>query len=230
MATVIPNHIAIIMDGNGRWAKNKGLPRIAGHREGAKAVERVVYASLKRGIRYLSLFAFSTENWKRPEQEVKGLMDILKLYFLTKIEKLSWAGVKIRFGGRWWELSSDVVDLIKRAMEITEHNDKLHLIIYLNYGSRREILDAINSIIAKEASPIISEECLRPYLYLPDIPDPDLLIRTSGEKRISNFLLWQIAYTELYFTETLWPDFGENDLDAAIAEYNRRERRFGGLA
>lgn len=229
MATLIPNHVAIIMDGNGRWAKSKGLPRIAGHREGAKAVERVVYASLKRGIKYLSLFAFSTENWKRPEQEVKSLMNILKLYFLTKIEKLKWAGVRIRFGGRWWELSPDLVSLIRRAMEVTEHNDKLHLIIYLNYGGRREMLDAVNSIIAKEGFPVMTEESLRSYLYLPDVPDPDLLIRTSGEKRISNFLLWQIAYTELYFTDTLWPDFGEDDLDAAIAEYNKRERRFGGL-
>ncbi|MCS7233187.1 MAG: polyprenyl diphosphate synthase [Synergistetes bacterium] len=226
---MIPAHIAIIMDGNGRWAKFRGLPRIAGHKEGAKAVERVVYASLKRGIKYLSLFAFSTENWKRPRLEIDSLMSILKIYFLTKIEKLKWAGVKIRFGGRWWELSSDIVELIKRAMEITESNKELHLIIYLNYGGRREIIDAINSMILSKSPSLVSEEDLRPYLYVPDVPEPDLLIRTSGEKRISNFLLWQIAYTELYFTETLWPDFGEDDLDAAIADYNRRERRFGGI-
>ncbi|KUK13605.1 MAG: di-trans,poly-cis-decaprenylcistransferase [Synergistetes bacterium] len=229
LATLVPFHVAIIMDGNGRWAKKRGLPRIAGHREGAKAVERVIYASLKRGIRYLSLFAFSTENWKRPEPEVYGLMNILKVYFLTKIEILKWAGVRIRFGGRWWELQTDLVNLIEKAIKSTEKNKKLDVIVYLNYGGRQEILDAVASIISQGNGSLLSEETFRSHLYMPDVPDPDLLIRTSGEKRISNFLLWQLAYTELYFSETLWPDFGEEELDSAIAEYNRRERRFGGV-
>lgn len=229
MATLIPVHLAIIMDGNGRWAERRGLPRIAGHREGAKAVERVVFASIKRGIKYLSLYAFSTENWKRPEAEVRGLMSILKLYFLMKIDRLKWAGVRVRVGGRWKELPQDVVKIIELAVDETKANDKLHLIVYLNYGGRREIVDAVNSILG-DGKRMVDEESFRSFLYIPDVPDPDLVIRTSGEKRVSNFLLWQIAYAELYFTETLWPDFGEDDLDAAIADYNKRKRRFGGLA
>ncbi len=229
MATLIPVHLAIIMDGNGRWAERRGLPRIAGHREGAKAVERVVFASIKRGIKYLSLYAFSTENWKRPEAEVRGLMNILKLYFLMKIDRLKWAGVRVRVGGRWKELPQDVVKIIELAVDETKANDKLHLIVYLNYGGRREIVDAVNSILG-DGKRMVDEESFRSFLYIPDVPDPDLVIRTSGEKRVSNFLLWQIAYAELYFTETLWPDFGEDDLDAAIADYNKRKRRFGGLA
>jgi len=217
------------MDGNGRWAERRGLPRIAGHREGAKAVERVVFASIKRGIKYLSLYAFSTENWKRPEAEVRGLMSILKLYFLMKIDRLKWAGVRVRVGGRWKELPQDVVKIIELAVDETKANDKLHLIVYLNYGGRREIVDAVNSILG-DGKRMVDEESFRSFLYIPDVPDPDLVIRTSGEKRVSNFLLWQIAYAELYFTETLWPDFGEDDLDAAIADYNKRKRRFGGLA
>jgi len=217
------------MDGNGRWAERRGLPRIAGHREGAKAVERVVFASIKRGIKYLSLYAFSTENWKRPEAEVRGLMNILKLYFLMKIDRLKWAGVRVRVGGRWKELPQDVVKIIELAVDETKANDKLHLIVYLNYGGRREIVDAVNSILG-DGKRMVDEESFRSFLYIPDVPDPDLVIRTSGEKRVSNFLLWQIAYAELYFTETLWPDFGEDDLDAAIADYNKRKRRFGGLA
>jgi len=185
--------------------------------------------SIKRGIKYLSLYAFSTENWKRPEAEVRGLMNILKLYFLMKIDRLKWAGVRVRVGGRWKELPQDVVKIIELAVDETKANDKLHLIVYLNYGGRREIVDAVNSILG-DGKRMVDEESFRSFLYIPDVPDPDLVIRTSGEKRVSNFLLWQIAYAELYFTETLWPDFGEDDLDAAIADYNKRKRRFGGLA
>lgn len=229
MATLIPEHVAIIMDGNGRWAQSKGLPRIAGHWEGAKTVERITLASIKRGIKYLSLYAFSTENWKRPEPEVSGLMRILQIYFLTKLEKLKWVGVRLRAAGRWRELPPEVVHLIEIAVEETRKNDKLHLILHLNYGGRREIVDAVNSLISKPI-PNVDEETFKGFLYLPDVPDPDLVIRTSGEKRISNFLLWQIAYAELYFTDVLWPDFSEEDLDRAIADFNRRKRRFGGLS
>ncbi len=229
MATLVPNHLAIIMDGNGRWAQRRGLPRVAGHREGAKAVERVISACLKRGIKYLSLYAFSTENWKRPEAEIRGLMAILRLYFFVKLKKLKWAGVRIRVAGRWWELPYGADKFVKLAIEETVENDKMQVILHLNYGGRREILDAVSALIRRGILDRISEEDFKKFLYVPDVPYPDLLIRTSGEKRISNFLLWQIAYTELYFTDTLWPDFGEDELDMAIAEYNRRKRRFGGL-
>ncbi|MCD6362958.1 MAG: di-trans,poly-cis-decaprenylcistransferase [Synergistetes bacterium] len=217
------------MDGNGRWAQRKGLPRIAGHREGVKAVERVISACLKRDIEYLSLYAFSTENWKRPESEIRGLMTILRLYFLVKLRKLKWAGVRIRVAGRWWELPYGVDRFIKLAMDETKNNTKMQVILHLNYGGRREILDAVNAMIGKEDLGEVTEDIFKSFLYIPDLPYPDLLIRTSGEKRISNFLLWQIAYTELYFTDTLWPDFGEDELDMAIADYNKRKRRFGGL-
>ncbi len=229
VATLVPNHLAIIMDGNGRWAQKRGLPRIAGHREGVKAVERVISACLKRGIKYLSLYAFSTENWKRPEAEIRGLMTILRLYFFIKLKKLKWAGVRIRVAGRWWELPYDADKFVKLAIEETIDNNKMQVILHLNYGGRREILDAVSALIGRVDVDRISEEDFKKFLYIPDVPYPDLLIRTSGEKRISNFLLWQIAYTELYFTDTLWPDFGEDELDMAIAEYNRRKRRFGGL-
>ncbi|GAB6072474.1 isoprenyl transferase [Venenivibrio stagnispumantis] len=220
----IPSHVAIIMDGNGRWAKKRGLPRVFGHREGINAVEKAVKFSKKVGIKYLTLFAFSTENWQRPKEEVEAIMSLFVEYINKEIPFLIENNIKLLFMGR-----RDVADYIKLAMEEAETKTKngkdLTLIIAFNYSGRAEIIDAVNKILKEKKE--ITEEDFKNYLYLPDIPEPDLLIRTSGEKRISNFMLWQLAYTELYFTETLWPDFDEEEFLKALYDYQSRERRFG---
>ena len=221
------NHVGIIMDGNGRWAKSKGLPRIMGHREGVKAVERTLIAAKELSIPCVSLYAFSTENWKRPKTEVLGLMGLLKYYLRIKVEELNKENARIRFAGNLSGLSDDIQEILKDAEEKTKNNDALQLIICFNYGGRQEILDAINKMIAEGVSPPVTEGILRQHLYLPDVPDPDLLIRTSGELRMSNFWLWQGSYSEYYFTEKYWPDFGKPDLEMAVADYYRRERRYG---
>ena len=221
------NHIGIIMDGNRRWARSRGLPAILGHREGVKAVERTLIAAKELGIPFVSLYAFSTENWKRPKAEVLGLMGLLKYYMKLKLDELNRQNARIRFAGNISVLSEDIQEILWDAEQKTTNNDSMQLIICLNYGGRQEILDAVNRMIEKGVSLPVTEDVFRQYLYLPDLPDPDLLIRTSGELRMSNFWLWQGSYSEYYFTDKYWPDFGRPDLEKAIADYYRRERRYG---
>jgi undecaprenyl diphosphate synthase len=228
----LPRHIAIIMDGNGRWAQARGLPRIAGHRRGAEAVRRTVTAAGELGIPYLTLFGFSSENWKRPLAEVDDLMGLLRHYLRGEIAELHRNGVRLRVIGERGRLAPDIVTLIDNAEELTRDNGGVNLTIALSYGGRAEIITAMRTLAAKAAagdlSPaVIDEAVIARHLFTADIPDPDLLIRTSGEQRISNFLLWQCAYSELVFTKRLWPDFGRPDLEEAIADYGGRERRYG---
>ncbi len=230
----VPRHIAIIMDGNGRWAQQRGLPRIYGHRVGVESVREIVRTCASLGVEYLTLYTFSKENWKRPSDEVHTLMSMLRHLLRREVEELNRRNVVIRAIGRIEELPKDVIEELHRAIEITRNNTGLKLYLALSYGGRTEIVDAVRRLAEKiQAGEIqpgeITEDLFRAFLYDPELPDPDLLIRTSGEMRISNFLLWQIAYTELYITPTLWPDFRRKELLQAIEEYNRRERRFGGL-
>jgi undecaprenyl diphosphate synthase len=227
-----PRHIAIIMDGNGRWAQARGLPRIAGHRRGAEAVRRTLTAAGELGIPYLTLFGFSSENWKRPIAEVDDLMGLLRHYLRGEIAELHRNGVRLRVIGERGRLSADIVTLITNAEALTRDNAGVNLTIALSYGGRAEIIAAMRALAAKAAAGAlrpeqIDEATVADHLFTADIPDPDLLIRTSGEQRISNFLLWQCAYAELVFTKTLWPDFGRADLEAAIADYGCRDRRYG---
>ena len=221
------NHIGIIMDGNRRWARSRGLPAILGHREGIKAVERTLIAAKELGIPCVSLYAFSTENWKRPKSEVLGLMGLLKYYLKLKLKELNQENARIRFAGNISALSEDIQEILLDAEQKTRNNDSMQLVVCLNYGGRQEILDAVNKMIGDGVSLPVTEDVFRQYLYLPDLPDPDLLIRTSGEFRLSNFWLWQGSYSEFYFTDKYWPDFGKPDLEMAIADYYRRERRYG---
>ena len=228
----LPQHIAIIMDGNGRWARGRGLPRIAGHRQGAEAVRRTVRAAAELGIPYLTLFGFSSENWKRPVAEVDDLMGLLRHYLRGEIAELHRNNVRLRVIGNRDRLAPDIVTLIANAEALTHDNRGVQLTIALSYGGRDEIVAAVRAIAAKAASGelapgAIDELTISRHLFTTEIPDPDLLIRTSGEQRISNFLLWQCAYSELVFTKTLWPDFGRADLEAAITDYVGRERRYG---
>ncbi|MDD3074810.1 MAG: polyprenyl diphosphate synthase [Eubacteriales bacterium] len=221
------NHIGIIMDGNRRWARSRGLPAILGHREGVKAVERTLLAAKELGIPCVSLYAFSTENWKRPKSEVLGLMGLLKYYLKLKLEELNKENARIRFAGDISALSEDIQEILLDSEQKTRNNDSMQLVVCLNYGGRQEILDAVNKMIGDRVSLPVTEDVFRQYLYLPDLPDPDLIIRTSGEFRLSNFWLWQGSYSEFYFTDKYWPDFGKPDLEMAIADYYRRERRYG---
>ena len=228
----LPRHIAIIMDGNGRWAKARGLPRIAGHRRGAEAVRRTLVAATEIGIPYLTLFGFSSENWKRPFSEVDDLMGLLRHYLRGEIAELHRNGVRLRVIGDLARLSPDIVTLIENAEDLTRKNGAINLTIALSYGGRAEIVAATRIIAAEVAAgrlalDALDEDSIAARLFTADLPDPDLLIRTSGEQRLSNFLLWQCAYAELVFTKTLWPDFGRADLEAAIADYCGRERRYG---
>ena len=228
----VPKHIAIIMDGNGRWAKERGLPRIAGHREGINSVREITRICGEIGVKYLTLFTFSTENWNRPKREVKALMTLLLSTIKKEIKELHKNNVKFSTIGDISILPKSTEKGIKEGIELTFNNSGLNLILALNYGSRQEILSAVNNIISdinKKDIEIdsIDENIFSSYLYTNNCPDPDLLIRTSGELRISNFLLWQIAYAELYFTETLWPDYTKDHLFEAILNYQNRERRFG---
>ena len=228
----LPRHIAIIMDGNGRWAQARGLPRIAGHRQGAEAVRRTVRAAGELGIPYLTLFGFSSENWKRPIEEVGDLMGLLRHYLRGEIAELHKNGVRLRVIGDLARLAPDIVTLIVNAEALTRDNPGVNLTIALSYGGRAEIVAAVRAIAAKAANgglapEAIDETAISRHLFTDGMPDPDLLIRTSGEQRISNFLLWQCAYSELVFTKTLWPDFGQADLVQAIADFGCRERRYG---
>ncbi len=228
-----PTHVAIIMDGNGRWAAARGLPRSLGHRKGADAVREVVKGCREMGIGYLTLYAFSSENWKRPASEVLDLMDLLRLYIRREIDELDRNGVRIRIIGERSRLAPDIVDLVERAESRTAANRGLTLVIALNYGGQNEIVAACRRLAAEAAAGRLNPDDIDAamfarHLETADIPDPDLVIRTSGEQRLSNFLLWQSAYAELAFVDTLWPDFGRPQLAAAVAEFQRRERRYGG--
>jgi len=231
----VPPHIAIIMDGNGRWARARGLPRTAGHKKGAQAVQRTLEAAIDLGVQYLTLFGFSSENWSRPEGEVFDLMGLLRRYLQSETAELHRKNIRIRVIGDRSRFSEDIVALIKGAEEMTAENDGLNLTAALSYGGRQDIATAARAIAEKVAAgeldpATIDEDALGQHLWTHDLPDPDLLIRTSNEQRISNFLLWQCAYTELVFTDLLWPEFGREGLEQAIAEYNRRDRRFGAVA
>ena len=225
-------HIAIIMDGNRRWAEQKGLGTLQGHKMGSDAAKRVIKACSDLKIKYLTLYAFSTENWKRPEYEVNGLMILLKTVINKNVEELMEKGVRLRAIGRLDELPSETRKAVFKAVERTSGNSDLNLIVALNYGGRSEIIDATKKICGDlEKKKIrmgdLNEEVFRKYLYLPDVPDPEILIRSSGELRISNFLLWQISYSEFWFSDKLWPDFGKEDIVNAIETFRKRERRFG---
>jgi undecaprenyl diphosphate synthase len=230
----LPAHVAIIMDGNGRWATRRGLPRVAGHREGATAARRVVQAARELGLRYLTLYAFSTENWSRPEDEVSTLMKLLEESIYQELPRLMEHDVRLRVIGRAAGVPVAVRRGIERVIHETRNNTGLDVLMAFNYGGRDELIDAVRTLAtAVQAGDLAPEEIgekqLSGALYTAGVPDPDLLIRTSGEMRISNFLLWQIAYTELWMTPTLWPDFGPADLHRAVAEFQGRTRRFGGV-
>lgn len=225
----IPRHVAVIMDGNGRWAKQRCLPRFAGHKKGVETVRDIVKGCLERGVSYLTLFAFSSENWRRPEEEVSLLMQLFVRALQHEVEKLRKNGVCLHVIGDLSRFDAQLQKLIVDAEQQTAANTALHLTIAANYGGRWDILQAVNRMVAAAPDKAggWNEADLEPYLCMNFAPEPDLFIRTGGEKRISNFLLWQLAYTELYFTDTLWPEFDEAAFDAAIASYAQRERRFG---
>ncbi len=231
-AGAIPAHIAIIMDGNGRWANKRHLPRAAGHAKGVDRVEEIVQACIKRGVTHLTLFAFSSENWRRPADEVSLLMRLFMAVLERQIERMHSNNIRLRIIGDITQFEPRLRDLIEKAESRTAGNTRFTLTVAANYGGRWDILNAVNRLInahpelAQQAEPV-SEAALQPYLAMHDAPEPDLFIRTGGEQRISNFLLWQLAYTELYFTEVFWPDFDTKQLDLAIASYQQRERRFG---
>jgi undecaprenyl diphosphate synthase len=221
--------VAIIMDGNGRWAERRGLPVAEGHREGTRALRRTVEACIDLGVETLVVYAFSTENWSRPETEVESLMEIFGETIERELPDLARQGVRTRFMGRRDRAPDELREQIERLEGETAENDRLNLWVAFDYGGRADIVEAARSLVEEGASPdAIDEESLRANLYAPELPDPDLLIRTSGELRISNFLLWQLAYSELVFVDTLWPDFGHDELEHALAAYARRRRRFGG--
>jgi undecaprenyl diphosphate synthase len=224
----VPRHVAIILDGNGRWARSRMLPRIAGHRRGLEAVRATVENCAERGIEYLTLFAFSSENWRRPAEEVALLLQLFQSALTNEAERLHRAGVRLKVVGDTRRFGRKIRLLIEQAESLTAGNRSLTLTIAANYGGRWDILQALTRLLAEKGRPEkVDEAALAPYLAMSYAPEPDLFIRTGGEQRISNFLLWQLAYSELYFTETLWPDFDAQALDQAIASYRGRERRFG---
>ena len=230
----IPQHIAIILDGNGRWAKKKGMPRNFGHTQGSKNVERICEDAYKMGVKYLTVYAFSTENWKRPKEEVDALMNLLRNYMKTCLKTAEKNRMRVRVLGDKTALDDDIRSRIAELEEATKNNDGLNFQIALNYGSRDEMVRAMKKMCidvkeGKLQAEQIDEKLFESYLDTHDIPDPDLMIRTSGEQRLSNYLLWQLAYSEFYFTDVLWPDFTKEDLAEAIAYYNGRDRRFGGV-
>lgn len=231
----VPRHIAIIMDGNGRWAQSRGLPRIEGHRRGVEALRRTVDAAGKLGIQYLTVYSFSIENWRRPASEVSDLMGLIKFFMRRDLAELHRNGVRICIAGAPDEVPYDVGALLHEAQETTRNNKAMTLVIAFNYGARQEIVQATRRIAEAVAAGTmrpedVTEASFSKRLYTADIPDPDLVIRTSGELRLSNFLLWQSAYAEFVFTDVLWPDFDRADLEAAIATFRQRERRYGGLS
>ncbi len=228
MSNALPTHIAIIMDGNGRWAKNRHLPRLAGHREGANAVRRTIEAASKLGIKFITLYAFSTENWSRPQEEINGLMDLLAKTLDSYTGEAQKKNYRLIMSGSRQKLPPAVLAKIDKAVTTTAQNTGLTVNLALNYGARQEIVHAVNALL-NEGKTQISIEDISTHLYQPQVPEPELIIRTSGEERLSNFLLWQAAYSEFYFTPILWPDFNAEELQKALHEYARRTRRFGGI-
>jgi undecaprenyl diphosphate synthase len=227
----VPRHVAIIMDGNGRWAASRGLPRIRGHEQGTENIRRITFAAGELGIDYLTLWAFSTENWRRPPDEIAGIMRILAQAIERETAELHRQGARLRHIGSLDGLPDSTRQAVLDAIELTKNNDRLVLTLAFNYGGRQEMVEAIRKLVADGLSPDeIDERAISRYLFTHDLPDPDLVVRTSGEYRLSNFLIWQSAYAELFFTPVLWPDFGPDDLRAAVADYAGRERRFGGVS
>lgn len=225
---LVPHHIGIIMDGNGRWAQQRGYPRLVGHQAGVDNIREVLEACVEFGVKCLTIYAFSTENWHRPPEEVQGLMRLLGLTIRRQLNELNRNGVQIRHSGRLAGISPELQQQILHALDVTKHNDTIILNVAFNYGGRAEILDAVRRIIIDNLDPeSLTEEIFSRYLYTDDLPDPDLIVRTGGEWRLSNFLIWQAAYAEYYTTPTFWPAFGKEELYRALVEYNRRERRFG---
>lgn len=227
----IPTHIACVMDGNGRWAKARGLPRTEGHRAGEDTLFDIVDGALEIGVEWLTVYAFSTENWRRPRDEVKFLIEFNEKILMSRRDELHERGVRIRFVGRRdWRVPKRLLRRMDEAIELTRHNSNLTFTIAFNYGGRAEIVDAVRQIVRQGvAAEKITEKMISRHMYDPEMPDPDLVIRTSGEYRISNFLLWELAYSELLFSPLPWPEFRRDDLFAAIAEFQDRERRFGGV-
>jgi undecaprenyl diphosphate synthase len=230
----IPRHVAIIMDGNGRWAQRRGLPRLVGHEQGAKSIRECIDAAIEAGVEYLTLYAFSSENWKRPAVEVQGLMKLLERFLKEKLQELNDAGVRLQAIGRLTELPEICQQRLAEAIADTSSNSRLTLVLALSYSGRTEIVDTVKSIVqdalaGKLSEQEITQELFSKRLYTADVPDPDLLIRTSGEVRLSNFLLWQLSYTEIHVTSKLWPDFRKEDFLKALHDFSQRSRRYGGV-
>ncbi len=224
----VPQHIAIIMDGNGRWARQRGLPRLAGHRAGTENLRRIIEACVEFGVKYLTIYAFSTENWGRPEEEVNGLMGLFDDVFDRELAELHRQGAQLRHIGRLDGVKESLRKKVEQGIELTKNNNRLILNVAFNYGGRDEVIHAIQEMLRDGVGPQeVTDEMVSRYLFTAGIPDPDLVIRTSGEQRISNFLIWQAAYAEWIFPQVLWPDFGRDELLKAIQEYGQRERRFG---
>lgn len=226
----IPSHVAIVMDGNGRWAKARGKNRVYGHKKGSETVRKIIKHSSRIGVSYLTLFAFSTENWSRPKREVGALMKLFEQLLDREVPELYKNNVRIRFTGRRTHLSGSLIERMENAETVTQKNTGLNLILAMDYGGKQEILDSFKKLARQLSLKQIEKletEDIKHFLYLPDVPDPDLIIRTSGERRISNFLLWEAVYSEMYYTDVFWPDFDEKELDRAIKDFSGRERRFG---
>jgi undecaprenyl diphosphate synthase len=228
---IVPAHIAVIMDGNGRWAKKRGLPRLAGHQAGTENLRRVIRACVEFGIKYLTIYAFSTENWGRPKEEVDGLLTIIESVIDKELAELHNEGVQLRHIGRLDRLPDNLRAKVESAIELTRNNDRLTIVIAFNYGGRDELVYAFQEMVKNGIKPEeITEKTISEHLFTKDIPDPDLVIRTSGEMRLSNFLVWQAAYSELYITPVYWPDFDKDELRKALESFCQRNRRFGGLS
>lgn len=225
-----PKHVAIIMDGNGRWAKERGLPRLAGHRAGTENLRKIIRASAKLGIQYLTFYAFSTENWSRPKAEVSGLMAILSDVIDREMAELHKEGARLLHIGHLDGLSETLRNKVRHAIDLTKDNQRITIVLAFNYGGRDEIIQAVKGMLSDQVTPDrVDESLINQYLFTRDIPDPDLVIRTSGEQRVSNFLTWQSVYSEWYFPQVYWPDFDEGELQKAIEIYQKRDRRYGGL-
>ncbi|MFC1937245.1 polyprenyl diphosphate synthase [Chloroflexota bacterium] len=226
----LPDHVAIVPDGNGRWAETRGLSRMEGHQAGTETMWRIIKYLNEYPIKYITLYGFSTENWSRPLKEVNGLFKILEKFIKEKTLEVHKRGIRLRHLGRLWELPKTLQEVMTNAVELTKNNDRVHLSVAFNYGGRAEIVDAVKCLLAEGTAPEkVDEEFFNRYLYTADLPDVDLVIRTADELRLSNFLIWQAAYSEYYFTKVLWPDFDKEDIDNALLAYSRRQRRFGGL-
>lgn len=223
----VPKHIGIILDGNGRWATKRGLPRNYGHRKGVEVIFRTIEASLKFGIKYMSVFAFSTENWKRSKEEIDGIFSLVKEFFESEIDKIVTSGVKINFFGDLTAFSEDIREVLYKAVDLSKNNNKLIFNMCLNYGGKQDIVQSVNNLISN-GKKMITEQDISDNLYSKGMPDLDFVIRTSGEERLSNFMIYQAAYAELYFPKVLWPDFNEKELWKALVLYSKRKRRFGG--